>query len=534
VAATYLIGLDFGTESARGVLVDASSGEAVASHVHAYRHGVMTRQLAGGAPLPWGWALQDASDYTEAAAEILGALGRGRLVASIGVDFTASSPLPTGEDGRPLSQMLPDEPHAYVKLWKHRAAQPHADAINARGGEFLDNFGGRLSGEWLLAKAAQLAEEAPRVWAATARFIEAGDWLVWQLTGREARSLGFAAYKAQYTPAAGYPRDLVPGLESRLAPPEPIGSAAGSLAPAWRERTGIQGPAVVAVAVIDSHALLPAVGAVRSGCLVGALGTSAVYLFLADAFRPLPAGIEGVARDGSIRGLWCYEAGQASFGDLLAWFVSAFGASEDPAQCFRDHNEAAAAIAPGSSRLLALDWWSGNRVPHADSGLSGLLLGLGMETTAAQLYRALMESVCCGARSIVDRFAEAGFPVEDRLIVASGLAQSNPLLVQILADVLGRAVYVPSMAHATAVGAAIHGAVAAGVAPDYAEGAARFGARTAVTFPPRPEHAVAYEALYREYAALAGSAELRRAMHGLNAIRAEAARRAGPADLEKV
>jgi L-ribulokinase len=518
MAATYLIGLDFGTESARGVLVDAASGQVVAGHVHAYRHGVIAGRLPGGEPLGWGWALQDAADYLEAAQAILTALGRGRRVASVGLDFTASSPMPVGHDGRPLSEALPREPHAYVKLWKHRAAQPQAEAISARGGGFLANFGGKVSGEWLLAKASQLAEEAPSLWAATARFIEAGDWMVWQLTGRETRSLGFAAYKAQYTPEAGYPRGVVPGLEERLTPPEPVGAAAGSLTEGWLERTGIEGPAVVAVAVIDSHALLPAVGAVGSGCLACALGTSAVYLFLSETHRPLPAGIEGVARDGSIRGLWCYEAGQAGFGDVLAWFARAFPAAADPADTFRRYNAAAAAIAPGSSRLLALDWWNGNRVPHADSTLSGLLLGLDLQTTGDQIYRALLESICFGARSILDRFEGGGLAV-GRIIAASGLASSNPVLLQILADVLERAVEVPALDHATAVGAAIHGAVAAGLVSGYAEGAARFGARSARTFRPHPPHAPVYRALYREYAALAGSAELRAAMHGLNQVR---------------
>ena len=521
MTATYLIGLDFGSESARGVLLDSRSGRLVASHVHAYRHGVMTHQLPGSVALPRGWALQDAGDYADAAADLLTALGRGKVVESVGLDFTASSPLPVTQDGQPLSVLHPAEPHAFVKLWKHAAAQPHADVINHRGGAFLRNFGGKVSGEWLLAKAAQIAEEAPAVWAETGRFIEAGDWLVWQLTGRETRSLGFAAYKAQYDPDAGYPRDVVPGLVERLAPPQPIGSPAGGLADAWRTRTGIAGPAVVAVAVIDSHAVLPALGAVTTGCLVGALGTSAVYLFLSERHRPLPAGIEGVAKDGTIRGLWCYEAGQASFGDLLAWFTRTFPRSDDPDECFRLYNVAAAEIAPGAGHLVALDWWSGNRVPLADSGLSGLILGLGMQTTGAHVYRALMEAICYGARSVADLFA-AGELAADRVILTSGLARRNPLLVQIMADVLGREVEVPEIEHATAVGAAIHGAVAAGIVDGYAEGAARFGARTAIRVGPQPRSVAVYEELYAHYAALAGSEAVRQAMHGLNRIAAAA------------
>ena len=513
--AGYLIGLDFGTESARGALLDAGSGEVVASHVHRFRHGVLTRQLPAGPPLPSRWALQDPADYLEAATEILAAIGRGRTVEAVGLDFTASSPMPAAADGRPLSALRPLDPHAYVKLWKHAAAQRWAEEIGRRGGAFLENFGGRVSGEWLLAKAAQIAEESPATWAAAERFLEAGDWLVWQLTGLERRSLGFAAYKAQYTPEAGYPGGAVPGLLERLVPPLPIGSPAGSLSGDWRARTGIAGPAVVAVAVIDSHAVLPAVGGVTPGCLVSALGTSAVHLLLSQERRPLPAGIEGMARDGSIRGLWCYEAGQASFGDVLGWFARTFPRAGDLEESFRLYNREAAAVAPGESHLLALDWWNGNRVPHADSGLSGLLLGLTGETTSAQIYRALMESLCFGARNVAGRFEAGGFPI-DRVVLTSGLAQSNPVLVQIMADVLGREVEVPKIAHATAVGAAIHGAVAAGLVGGYAEGAARFGARSAVRFGPRPEHAGVYRALYQQYAALAESRATLEAMRTLN------------------
>jgi L-ribulokinase len=174
----YLIGLDYGTESARGILLDPQTGHIEASHTHRYRHGVMNRALPDGTLLPPAWALQAAPDYTEAATEILGALGRDKEIDGIGLGFTASTPLPARADGAPLSILYPSEPHAYVKLWKHQSAQPWADRINAMGGEFLRNFGGKISGEWMLAKAAQLAEEAPGLWNAADRFIEAGDWLV--------------------------------------------------------------------------------------------------------------------------------------------------------------------------------------------------------------------------------------------------------------------------------------------------------------------------------------------------------------------
>ncbi len=512
---SFVIGLDYGTESARGVLVDTETGAIVASHTEAYPHGVMSARLPGGVELPRGWALQDADDYTFAAERILSAIGRDRNVAGIGLGFTASSPLPATADGEPLSVRHRHEPHAYVKLWKHAAAQPWADRINAAGGAFLDNFGDKLSGEWLLPKAWQLAEEAEGLWAETARFIEAGDWLVWQLTGHEARSLGLAAYKAQYSAAYGYPEGIVPGLASRLSTPLPVGSPVGGLSARWRERTGIRGEAIVGVAVIDSHLILPAVGATGTGTLAAALGTSAVYLCLSDKGLPLPKGIEGTAFDGSVAGLWCYEAGQAGFGDTLAWFVNLAPKATDTAENFRLFNAEAACLAPGETRLLALDWWNGNRVPLADSMLSGALIGLTRQTTAAQIYRALMESLCFGARSIIDLFAGGGFPL-DRIVMASGLARNNPLLVQIMADVLDRTIHVPQIDHATAVGAAIHGAVASGIVSSYAEGAARFGAKSFGIYRPDDKASRIYAALYEEYRALAGDTALRGAMHALN------------------
>ncbi len=209
---SYIVGLDFGSESARGILLDAATGAEVAIHIDAYAHGIMDACLPNGTPLPPAWSLQDAADYVASARTILTALGKGRRILSIGLDFTASSPLPVTAEGTPLSVLHPGAPHAYVKLYKHQAAQVHAEALSAAHAERFAHFGGRISGEWLIAKAAQMRAEALALWGETARFIEGGDWMVWQLTGHEARSYGFATYKAQYSPETGYPDDLVEGL----------------------------------------------------------------------------------------------------------------------------------------------------------------------------------------------------------------------------------------------------------------------------------------------------------------------------------
>ncbi len=505
----YLIGLDFGSESARGVLIDARTSQQVAYHVHPYRHGIMTEALPMGQPLPSaGFALQNAADYLEAAAIILKTIAEGREVLGIGIDFTASSPLPALADGRALSEVAPDDPHAYVKLWKHAGAQRHADAINSAGGAYLGDFGGKVSGEWMLAKAAQIAAEAPEVWSRSDRFIEAGDWLVWRLTGREVRSLDFAAYKAQYAVGAGYPTDVVAGLSAKLGEPQPVGSAAGPLSEDWRRRTGIKGKAIIAVAVIDSHVALPAVGAYGAGVLVGALGTSAAYLLLDNAERQMPAGIEGRAYGAALPGLWCYEAGQAAFGDVLAWFVKALPRSDDIAADFAHYNCEAATLAPGQNRLVAVDWWNGNRVPYADKALRGLITGFDMSTTAVDIYRALMDSICFGARSIVDRFRDGGLPVQ-RIVMTSGLAKSNPFLLTVMADVLGETVYVPEIDNPTCVGAAIHSAVAAGAVADFREGADKFGAHHFVAYSPDPDRETTYKTLYRIYRELSADENVR-------------------------
>jgi L-ribulokinase len=508
MSETFLIGLDFGSESARGVLIEASTGRQAAYHVYPYRHGIMTEALPGGRPLPAGFALQVATDYLEAAVIILTAIGAGRNVAGIGIDFTASSPMPAFADGLALSEVMPDDPHAYVKLWKHAAAQSYAEAINSRGGAFLSNFGGKVSGEWLLAKAAQIATEAPDLWRRCDKFIEAGDWLVWRLTGREARSLDFAAYKAQYESSAGYPDGIAPDLSAKLSTPEPVGSAAGQLSNEWRERTGVRGEAIVAVAIIDSHVVLPAVGAYGPGVLVGALGTSAAYLMLDDQDRPMPPAIEGRAIGAALPDLWCYEAGQPAFGDVLAWFVRTFPRSADMAVNFAGYNREASALAPGENRLVAIDWWNGNRVPYADKGLRGVLAGLDLSTSAVDIYRALMDSICFGACSIVDQLRAANMPI-DRIVLTSGLAKSNPFLLQIMSDVLAQTVHAPAIDNPTCIGAAIHGAVAAKVVANFREGGDRFGARSFDAYKPDPERERAYSKIYQQYRNLSASAEVR-------------------------
>ena len=509
MSETFLIGLDFGSESARGILIEASTGRQAAYHVHAYRHGIMTEALPGGRPLPAGFALQVAADYLEAAEIILTAIGAGRNVAGIGVDFTASSPMPAFADGRALSEVMPDEPHAYVKLWKHAAAQSYAEAINGRGGSLSRQF--RRQGFGRMA-ARQGGSDRNR---------SSGRLAALRQVHRSRRLAGLATDGARgpqprFRGLQGSIRISASAIRTGSLPAFRRGSPILSLSARrpvsstneWRERTGIRGEAVVAVAVIDSHVVLPAVGAYGPGVLVGALGTSAAYLLLDDKDRPMPSAIEGRAYGAALPGLWCYEAGQPAFGDVLAWFVRTFPRSSDMAMNFAEYNREASALAPGQNRLVAIDWWNGNRVPYGDKGLRGVLAGLDLSTSAVDIYRALMDSICFGARSIVDEFREASIPV-DRIVLTSGLAKSNPFLLQIMADVLAQTVHVPAIDNPTCVGAAIHGAVAANVVANFREGGDRFGARRFDAFKPDPERERAYSKVYQQYRNLSASAEVR-------------------------
>lgn len=501
----FLIGIDYGTESARGVLLDAEDGTAVGAHRHAYRHGVLDDCLPGGTRLAPQWALQNADDYLAAAEDILAQLGRlarsqDGEVAGIGIDCTASTPLPTRADGTPLSRVYPDEPHAYVKLWKHHAAQPWADRLNASGAPFLRYYGGQTSCEWLPAKAGQMAEENPRLWAQAERFIEAGDWIVSQLVGREVRSACQAGYKAHYQPDTGYPSELeglAPGLIERLALPHPVGEAAGRLTDAFIQRTRLPGKPAVAVATVDAHAVVPAVGVSEPHVMVCSLGTSACHLLVDPQAHAVP-GVAGVVRDGILPGSWGYECGQAGFGDQLSWFVRQFPAAGTESASFDSYQEQAAALAPGESGVLALDWWNGCRTPLMNPELSGLFVGMTLQTKPAELYRALLESLCFGTRRILETLEQGGLRA-DRLVLTSGLAERSPLLNQLMCDVTQRSAQVPDVSEATARGAAMHGAVAAGVVADFGEAVQRLSVREGRSYEPRVRTGAVYDELYEAY-----------------------------------
>jgi len=522
-----VVGVDFGTLSGRAVVVRVSDGAELGAAVHDYRHGVMDAELAAtGEPLPPDWALQDPEDYLDVlreavpAALALAGIDHGRVIG-IGTDFTASTPLPVTRDGTPLCQFpgLDRRPHAYVKLWKHHAAQAQADRINAvareRGEPWLARYGGKISAEWQYAKALQVLEEDPEVYQKADRWIEAADWIIWQLCGAETRNACTAGYKGirqdgRY-PSRDYLAALNPGFagfaEDKLEHPiSPLGTRAGSLTPRAAAWTGLPEGIAVAVGNVDAHVTPPAGNAIEDGRMVLIMGTSTCHVMNAGKLAEVP-GMCGVVDGGIVAGRYGYEAGQTGVGDIFAWFADhatppsyAAAAARLGVSVHDVLSAEAAAQPPGAHGLIALDWLNGNRSVLVDHHLSGLVAGLTLATRAPDIYRALIEATAFGSRVIIDAFEGAGVSVAE-LVMAGGLTR-NELIMQIYADVTRRPLSLIGSAQGPAQGSAIHAAVAAGAYPDVPAAAAAMGSCTRGVYKPDPASADIYDRLYAEYVTL--------------------------------
>ncbi len=532
MVAKYAVGVDFGTESGRAVLVDVATGAEVATAIYEYEHGVIDDHLPApddDVRLEPDWALQDPQDYIRTfQATVPSVLSRSGVdpsdVVGVGIDFTACTMLPTTAEGVPLCTLAGyrRRPHAWVKLWKHHAAQPEADRINAvardRGEPWLPRFGGKISSEWFYSKALQILDEASDIYATADRLIEAADWVVWQLTGVETRNSCTAGYKAIWTKGEGFPpSEFFAALDPAFAnvvdekmsrDVRPIGERAGGLterAAAW---TGLRPGTAVAVANVDAHVSVPAATVVGPGRMVAIMGTSICHLVLGDRSAVVD-GMCGVVEDGVIPGLFGFEAGQSSVGDIFAWFVDNAVPPEYHEVAARDAldihavlERQAAALRPGESGLLALDWWNGNRSILVDVDLTGLLVGATLATRAPEIYRALIEATAFGTRVIVDAFEAAGVKVEE-IVACGGLPDRNRLLMQIYADVTGRVFRVAESTQTPALGSAMFGAVAAGAAEggydSIVDAAAKMARLRDERFDPNPDHRGVYDELYAAY-----------------------------------
>ncbi|HEY4452891.1 MAG TPA: ribulokinase [Pseudonocardiaceae bacterium] len=551
-AEHYVIGVDFGTLSGRALVVRVGDGAELGTAVHEYRHGVLDAALPSGVPLPPDWALQVPEDYREVLrhavpAAVADAAIDPAQVIGIGIDCTACTVLPTLADGTPLSEVdeYRDRPHAYAKLWKHHSAQPQADRINTlahqRSEPWIGRYGGKISAEWEYAKGLQLLEEDPELYARTERWIEATDWITWQLCGIETRNACTAGYKGilqdDARPTESFLTALHPGLgtfnnklDLTTGKPgvTPLGTRAGVLtarAAAW---TGLPEGIAVCVGNVDAHVTAPAARAIEAGQLVAIMGTSTCHVLNSERLAEVP-GMCGVVDGGIVEGMWGYEAGQSGVGDIFAWFA-------EHATPGGEHAEAAArgisihellteqaAVQPvGAHGLVALDWHSGNRSVLVDHHLSGVIAGLTLATRPHEVYRALLEATAFGTRVIIGAFESSGMPVHE-FVVAGGLTK-NRFLMQLYADITRRPLSVIGSDQGPALGSAIHAAVAAGAYVDVPEAARAMGKLERAAYLPDPGRAERYDLLYVEYLRLhdyfgRGENEV---LHRLREIRMEA------------
>lgn len=521
-----VVGVDFGTLSGRAVVVRVEDGAELGSATHDYEYGVLESHLPDGTRLGPDWALQVPADYISvlrhAVPAALDAAGADpRQVVGIGTDFTACTMVPTTADGTPLNEVPAHagDPHAYVKLWKHHAAQPQADRINAlaakRGESWLPRYGGLISSEWEFAKALQVLEESPSVYTAMEHWVEAADWIVWQLCGTYVRNACSAGYKGILQdgtyPTRDFLAELNPGFADFVAdkidrPVGSLGAPAGRLTRQAAEWTGLPAGIVVAVGNVDAHVTAPAAQSTAPGQMLAIMGTSTCHIMNGQILREVP-GMCGVVEGGVTPGLWGYEAGQSGVGDIFNWFVStqvppAYVAEADQRGIsIHEHlSDKAAAQAVGAHGLIALDWHSGNRSVLVDHELSGLVLGLTLATSPEDVYRALIEATAFGTRTIVEAFVDSGIPVEE--FVAAGGLLKNPLLMQIYADVLGMPLSTIRSTQGPALGAAIHAAVAVGAYDDIHTASAAMGGVDRAVYQPVEDNVRAYDALYAEYRAL--------------------------------
>nr|WP_111703542.1 ribulokinase [Lederbergia lenta] len=530
ILVKYTIGVDYGSLSGRAVLVEVDSGKEVATAVKEYTHGVMDEFLPDGTTkLEDDWALQHPNDYLEVLEITIPKVLRESGVSAndvigLGIDFTACTVLPIKKDGTPLC--MTDEwsghPHSYVKLWKHHAAQDEANRLNEiaekRGEEFLKRYGGKISSEWMIPKVWQILNEAPEIYEAADQVVEATDWVISQLTGSISRNSCTAGYKAIWHKQEGYPSNeffkaLDPRLENVVEEKLSndifaIGSKAGELTEKAAELIGLNQGTAIAVANVDAHVSIPAVGITEPGKLLMIMGTSTCHILLGEEEKIVP-GMCGVVEDGVLPGYMGYEAGQSCVGDHFEWFIeNCVPASYYEEAKEKDLNihvlltEKASKLQVGESGLLALDWWNGNRSTLVDADLTGVLIGSTLLTKPEEIYRALIEATAYGTRIIVEAFQDNGVPV-DEVYACGGIAEKNALMMQIYADVLDMEIKISASSQTPALGSAMFGAVAAGSDrggfDNITEAAKVMGGVKEETYKPIAQNAKVYEQLYAEY-----------------------------------
>ncbi|HOX07160.1 MAG TPA: ribulokinase [Planctomycetota bacterium] len=522
----YALGLDFGTNSVRALVADVADGREVGAGVHNYEHGeagiILGRDpnLARQHPADYLTGIEKSARAALRAAAKADRRFRPADVVGIGVDTTGSTPIPVDAAGRPLAldRRFAKNPAAMAWLWKDHTGHGEAEEITAlaRGirPQYLAKCGGTYSSEWFWSKILHCLRTSPEVFAAAHSWVECTDWIPAVLTGtdqpsRIARGICAAGHKAMYHESwGGLPdAEFLSRLDPRLAELRPrlfkkaftIEKTAGGLTDEWAKRLGLAADIPVAVGAFDAH--LGAVGSgIKPGTLVKILGTSSCDMMVAPLEQSLPdiPGLCGIVPGSILPGFHGLEAGQSAVGDIFNWFVNCVAPGGKKLGSHEALSKAAARLAPGESGLVALDWNNGNRTVLVDQRLTGLVLGQTLHTTGPELYRALIEACAFGALAIIERFEEYGVAVRE-VVNCGGIAEKNPLVLQIYADVTGRPMKVAASSQTCALGSAICGAVAAGCYPDFAAAQARMTGLKPKVFSPKPSAHETYRKLYALY-----------------------------------
>ncbi len=549
----YAIGLDYGTLSVRALLVDIKTGKEVARSVYEYPHACMEERIPGGKRLPSGWSLQVPRDYLDGLiTTVKDIMSKSKVypeeVIGIGVDFTSSTVVACKNDRTPMCELeeYKDEPHAYVKLWKHHGGEAEAAYIDKiakeRGEKWLPLYGGKVSSEWMLPKILETLNHAPQLYADTDRFMEALDWIIWHMTGVETRSACGAGYKMFYRHDSGYPtKEFFKALDPRMeniveekldAPIKGIGETAGYLTEEMAAILGLKPGTPIGTGIIDAHASLPGCGIGEPGVMMIICGTSSCHMMLSET----EAGIEGVGglvKDGIMPGYFGYEAGQCCVGDHFAWFTDNClpmtyhtEAKQKGISVHKLLEEKLEGYKAGQSGLVALDWWNGVRSPLMDFNLNGLMMGMNLLTKPEEMYLALIEATAYGTRMIIESFEKAGVEVKS-LVLSGGIPAKNKMLVQVYSDICKKDIKVSSSDQAGALGAVILGILAADESvtgyKDANEVSKAIGSVDPKVYSPNPENSAVYDKLYAEYVTLLeyfgkGANDV---MKRLNAIRDE-------------
>lgn len=527
--AKYTIGIDYGTLSGRILLVDVKDGKEIGCKEVIYKHGVMDEFMPDGkTKLPIDTALQHPNDYLEVLYKIPKLIEECKVnkndIIGIGVDFTACTIMLIDKNNEPLC--LKDEfknrRHAYVKLWKDHSSQDEANKLNKiaidREETFIKRYGGKISSEWLVPKVMKLINEDEEIYNNAYRIIEALDWIILKLTGKESRSICSVGFKGMWSKEKGYEsKEFFKSLDIKLEnfTEEKLSNnikcldqCAGTLTKEMAEKLNLKEGIKVATGIVDAHAALPALGIVKPGKMLMIMGTSTCHIMMDDKERFI-SGVSGVVEDGIIPGYYAYEAGQACVGDHFDWFVKNAVPKEYEDEA-KNKNinihqllcEKVKGQKPGESGLIALDWFNGNRSVLTDADLTGAIIGYTLHTKPEEIYRALIEGTAFGTKIIIDAFENEGVDIKE-IYAAGGIAQKNEMMMQIYSDVLNKEINISDSNQASALGSAILAAAIVGKENggyDSIEEASKYMSRKKEkTYKPIKENVALYNKLFKEY-----------------------------------